>query len=240
MCCQVAGVACVGVRGRPATWCAAAALALPVALGMRSAGRGGSEEEVEDVDEVEDEEEVVVYGDVGCATMRAGAALWAAAASAAATAGRMEGISSGCGLGAGGLRGPAVTWRSGGPIRSAAAGGGGAVLRSLPSGFGWAGLLQCLMACSSASAGGEQFACAAFGGLGGLGLGFRGCVWGACVVHWAGRVCRPALGSLRWVGVRCCVFEAVAGARRGGLWRACAGVRADGGGPCRGAQGCAQ
>ena len=36
---------------------------------MRSAGRGGSEDEVEDVDEAEDEEEVVVLGDAGCAVM---------------------------------------------------------------------------------------------------------------------------------------------------------------------------
>ena len=53
------------------------------------------------VDEDADEEEVVVLGDVDCATMRAGAALWAAAAFAAATAGRMEGMFSGRGLGAG-------------------------------------------------------------------------------------------------------------------------------------------
>ena len=67
---------------------------------MRSAGRG--EEGVEDVEENEDENEVVVLGNAGCAPMRAGAALRAAAVSAAATAQRMEGISSGCGLGAGG------------------------------------------------------------------------------------------------------------------------------------------
>ena len=79
---------------------AAAALACAVALGMRAAGRGGSENEVEEVDEAEDEEEVV---DAGWAVMPAG--LWAAA-SAAATAGRMEGMSSGCRLGAGGPGGP--------------------------------------------------------------------------------------------------------------------------------------
>ena len=79
---------------------AAAALAFAVALRMRAAGRGGSEDEVEELDEAEDEEEVV---DAGRAVMRAG--LWAAA-SAAATAGRMEGMSSGCRLGAGGLGGP--------------------------------------------------------------------------------------------------------------------------------------
>ena len=50
-------------------------------------------------------------GDAGCAVMRGVAGLWAAA-SAATTAGRMEGMSSGCRLGAGGWGGPAVTWRS--------------------------------------------------------------------------------------------------------------------------------
>ena len=52
---------------------AAAALAFAVALRMRVAGRGGWEDEVEEVDEAEDEEEVV---DAGGAVMRAG--LWAA------------------------------------------------------------------------------------------------------------------------------------------------------------------
>ena len=69
-------------------WRAAAALTFAVALWMRSAGRGGSEDEVEEVEEAEDEEEVV---DAGCAVMRAVSGLWVAA-SAAATAGRMEGM----------------------------------------------------------------------------------------------------------------------------------------------------
>ena len=86
---------------------------LAVALWMRSAGRAGWEEEVESVHEDEDEEGMVVLGDVGCATMRAGAALWAAA----------EGMSSGCRLGAGGWGGPAVTWRPARPIQSAARAG---------------------------------------------------------------------------------------------------------------------
>ena len=98
--------------------------------------RGGSEEEVEDVYEDEDEEEMVVLRDVGCAAMQAGAALRAAAAPAAATAGRMEGMSSGRGLGAGGWGGPAVTWRPRGPIWPAAVGEGGAELRSPPTGLG--------------------------------------------------------------------------------------------------------
>ena len=68
------GVACVGVQGPPGAWRAAAQLALAVASSMRLAGRGGSEDEVEDVDEEADEEEVVVFGDVGSAAMRAGAA----------------------------------------------------------------------------------------------------------------------------------------------------------------------
>ena len=129
---------------------AAGALAFAVALRMRAAGRGGSEDEVEEVDEAEDEEEVV---DAGWAVMREG--LWAAA-SAAARAGRMEGMSSGCRLGAGGWGGPVVTWRPGGPIWSAAAGGGGAGLWPSPSGLGWAGVLQCLRLCGLVSAGGNS------------------------------------------------------------------------------------
>ena len=105
----------MGVRGSPVAWRAAAALAFAVAFWMRSAGRGGSEDELGDIDDDEDEEEVVVFEDKGCVVMRAVAGLWAAA-SAAAKAGRMEGMSSGCRLRAGGWRGPAVTWRPGGPI----------------------------------------------------------------------------------------------------------------------------
>ena len=52
-------------------------------------GEGGSVKEVADVAEHEDQEELVVLGGVGCAAMRAGAALRAASASAAARAGRM-------------------------------------------------------------------------------------------------------------------------------------------------------
>ena len=87
MCCRGALIACVGVGGPPVAWRAAAALALAVALWMRSAGRGGSEDEVEDVDEDQNGEEVVVLGDAGCTVMWVVADLWAAA-SAAATAGR--------------------------------------------------------------------------------------------------------------------------------------------------------
>ena len=122
VCWRGAWVVFVGVGTPPAAWRAPAALALAVALWMRSAGRGGSEDEVEDVSEDEDEEEVVVLGNTGCAVMRATAGLCVAAASAAATAGRMEGMSSGRRLGVGGLGGPAMTWRPGGPIWSAAVG----------------------------------------------------------------------------------------------------------------------
>ena len=87
---------------------------------------------MEEVDEAEDEEEVV---DAGWAVMRAG--LWAAV-SAAATARRIEGMSSGCGLEAGGCGGPVVTWRPSRPIWSAAAGDRGAGLWPSPSGLGWA------------------------------------------------------------------------------------------------------
>ena len=103
------------VGGSLVAWRAAAALAFAVASWMRLTGRGGSEDEVEDVDEAEGEDEVVVLGDTGCAVMRAVVGLWAAA-SAAATAGRVECMSSGCRLGAGVLGGLAVIWQPGGPI----------------------------------------------------------------------------------------------------------------------------
>ena len=121
MCCRGAWVACLGIRGPPVAWRAAAAFALDVALWMRSKGRGGLEDEVENVDLDEYEEDVVVLGDAVCAVMRAVAGLWAAA-SAAATAGRTEGMSLGCRLGLGGWGGPAVTWRPGRPIGLAAVG----------------------------------------------------------------------------------------------------------------------
>ena len=163
----------------PVAWRAAAALALAVVLWMRSAGRGGLEDEVEDVDEDEDEQEVVVLGDAGCAVMRAVAGLWAAA-SAAATAGRMEGMSSGCRLGMGCLGGPAVTWRPGGRIWSAAVGEGGGGLRSSPSGLGWAWVLQCVRLCGLVSAGGNSSRGLHSGGRG-VGPRFSGvCAGGVC------------------------------------------------------------
>ena len=188
----------MGVGGSLVAWSAAAALAFALALWMRSAGRWGSEDEVEDVDEAEDEEEVVVLGDAGCALMRAAAGLWAAA-SAVATAGRVEGMSSGCRLGLGGLRGPAVNWLPGGAILSAAVGEGGAGLRSSPSGLGWAGVLQCVRLCGFASAGGNSSRGLHSAAGGGLGLGFLGCAGGACAGHWAGWACRRVWGSPWWL-----------------------------------------
>ena len=129
---------------------------------------------MEEVDESEDEEQVV---DAGWAVTRAG--LWAAA-SAAATSGRMEGMSSSCRLGAGGGGGPVVTWWPGGPIWLAAAGERGAGSRPSPSGLGWAGVLQCVRLCGLASAG------VAFRGRGGGPRSSRVC---------AGGLCRP-LGGL--------------------------------------------
>ena len=131
---------------------------------------------MEDVDEDEDEEGVVVFENVSCAAMRAGAAE------------RMEGMSSGRGLEAGGWGGLAVTWRPGGQIRSAAVGEGGAGLRSPPSGLGCAGLLQCARACGLVSTGGNSSR-----GLHSGARGFRPGVSGVC----AGGLC----GSLGVVGV---------------------------------------
>ena len=204
---------------------------------MRWAGRGGSEDELEDVDEDEDEGEMLILGDAGCAVMRAVAGFWAAA-SAAATAGTMEGMSSGCRFGVGGLGGPAVTWRPRGLIWSAAVGEGGAGLRSSPSGLGWAGVLQCVRLCGFASAGGNSLPGLHSGAAGG-GLGFQGCVRGACAGQWARWACHGAWGSMPWVCAGSWVSEVVKGVRRVGLWRACAVIWAGRVGPCRGARGCA-
>ena len=185
--CRGARVACVGVGGSVR---AAPALAFAVALRMRPAGRGGSEDEVEEVDEAEDEEDVV---DAGWAVMRAG--LWAAA-SAAATAGRMEGMSSGCRLGASGWGGQVMTW-------AAAAGEGrrGAVAFSF-----WAWLGRGPAMCEVVWVGvrgGEQFEWAAFRGRGGWAWVFQGCVRGAWAGHWVEWACRGARGSSRRVCVGC-------------------------------------
>ena len=212
---------------------AAAALASAVALRMRAAGRGGSEDEVEEVDEAEDEEEVV---DAGWAVMRADLR---AAASAAVMAGRMEGMSSGCRLGAGGWGGPVVTWRPGRPIWSAAGGERGAGLS--PSLSGLAGPGSCnVRGCVGWRPLGGTVRVGCIQGPGGVGLGLLGCVRGAWAGHWVGWACRGARGSSRWVCVGCRVWGVVRGVRRVGVWRACAGVRAGGEGPCRGARGCAR
>ena len=202
----------------------AAALAFAVALRMRAAGRGGSEDEVKEVDEAEDEEEVV---EAGWAVMRAGLR---AAASAAATAGRMEGIFSGCRLGAGAWGGQVVTWRPGGLIWLAAVGKEGAGLWLSPSGLGWARVLQCPRLCALASAGGNSSR-GLHSGAGGRGLGILGCVRGAWAGHWVGWACRGVRGSSQRVCVGCRVRGVVRGVRRVGVWRVCAGVRAGGGGP---------
>ena len=173
---------------------AAAALAFAVAWRMRATGRGGSEDEVEEVDEAEDEGDVV---DAGWAVMRAGLS---AAASAAPTAGRMEGMSSGCRLGAGGWGGPVVTWRPSGPIWSAEAGEEGAGLWPSPSGLGWAGVLQCVRLFGLASAGGNS----SRGLHSGAGGGWVCVFWGVCggrgrASGWGGR----AAG--RWAPLGGCV-----------------------------------
>ena len=220
---------------------AAAALAFAVALRMRAAGRGGLEDEVEEVDEAEDEEKEV---DAGWAVMRAG--LWAAA-SAAATAGRMEGMSSGCRLGAGGWGGLVVTWRPGGPIWSAVAGEGGAGLWPSPSRLGWARVLQCVRLRGLASAGGNGsrglHSGAEKGGLGSSGVcagGVGGPLGGVGVPRGAGLlsagVCGlssvgggegcPAAGCV--AGVCLCSGgrgRLVSGAGGCARWWACVGVR---------------
>ena len=147
-------------------------------------------------------------GDAGCAVMRAVPGLWAAA-SAAATAGRMKGMSSGCRLGAGGCGGPAVTWRPGGPIWSAAVGEGGAGLWPSRSGLGLAGLLQCVRLCGLASTGGNSSR-----GLHSAARGGRPGSSGVC----AGGVCGPLgrLGVLWGVGLPSLVSVRVV--ESGGRW----------------------
>ena len=193
-----------------------------------------------DDEDDEDEEEVVVLGDAGFAAMRTGEALRATGVSAAATAERMEGISSGFGLRAGDWSGLAATWRPVGPIWLAGAfwGRRGAAISAFWVRLGWA---PAMWEGVRVSARGEkQFALAAFRRWGGAGLEFRGWVRGACMGHWAGWVCPGAWGFARLVCLGCRVWEAVRLAWRGRLWRACVGVWAGGRGPCSGARGCAR
>ena len=186
------GVARVAVGGPPAACFVATALALAVVLQMRSAVRG--EEAVEDGNENEDEEEVVVLGDAGCADMLAGAALQAALASASATAGRMECISSGRGLGAGGCMGPAATWRPGGRF-----GWQWCVWEAWSCGLhrlGSAGLGSCsLRGCAFQRLPRETVRVGCIPGSRGWGLGLPDCVSGACAGHWAAGVCRGVCDS---------------------------------------------
>ena len=186
----------------------AAALAFAVALRMRAAGRGGSEDEVEEVDEAEDEEEVV---DAGWAVMRAGLG---AAASAAATAGRMEGMSPGCSFGDGRLGGPGRDLAGG---RADLVGSGGAGRRGAVAFSFWTWLRPGPAMCEVVWVGvrgGEQFAWAAFRGWGGVGLGLLGCVRGAWAGHWVVWACRGARGSSWRVCVGCRVWGVVRGVRR--------------------------
>ena len=161
---------------------AAAALAFAVALRRRAAGRGGSGDEVEEVDEAEDEEEVV---DAGWAVIRA---CLCGAGSAAATAGRMEGMSSGCRLGAGGLGGPGrdLVARRADLVGSSGGGRRGAVAFSCRAWLG-RGPAMC-EAVLVGVRGGEQFVWAAFRGR----WGWAWVFWGVCggrgrATRWGGR-----------------------------------------------------
>ena len=99
-----------------------------------------------------------------------------------------------------------------------------------------AAVLQCVRLCGLASAGGNSSR-GLHSGAGGLGVGLLGCAQGGvCGPLWGRRAAgRGApLGRcvrvVEWGGV-------VKGVRRVGVWRACAGLQAGGGGPCRGARG---
>ena len=190
---------------------AAAALAFAVALRMRAAGRGGSEDEVEEEDEAEDEEEVV---DAGWAVMRA---RFPAAASAAATAGRMQGLSSGCRWGAGSWGGPVcdLAARRADLVGSAGGGRRGALAFSFRA---WLGRGPAICEVVRVGVrGAEQFAWAAFRGRGGGGPGSSG-------------VCAGGVGvPLGGVGV-----PRGAGLLSGGVW----GLSSVGGGEGCPAGGC--
>ena len=180
---------------------------------------------------------VVVLGDADCAVMRAGAALRAAAASTAAAAGRMEAISSGCGLGAGDCGGTVAIRRLQGPMRPAAACGRDMGLQSPLSELGWAWLLHLTRACASVPTGGGTVHAGCIWVRGGGGLK----VTGLCAVG----VCRPLGRAGVSRGVRLCVAGVwgLPGVGGGGsrvlrlsVARVCSlfGWR---GGPLRGAQG---
>ena len=136
---------------------------------------------MEGVEPDEDEEEVVVLGDAGCAAMRAAEALRAAAASPVATAGRMEGMSSGRGIRACGWTGPAATWRPCGPIWLAAVCGGGVGLRSPSSGPAALGSCNARERARQRPRGGGDSSRRLHSGSGRVGSGVSGlCAGGVC------------------------------------------------------------
>ena len=190
---------------------AAPALAFAVALRMRAAGRGRSDDEVEEVDEAEDEEEVV---DACWAVMRAGLR---AAATAAATAGRMEGISSGCRLGVGGLGGPGHDLEA---RRADLVGSGGGGRRGAVAFSFWAWLGSGPATCEVVWVGvrgGEQFAWAAFRGRGGWAWVFRGVCGGrGRATGWGGR----AAGRGAPLGGCVCGLSSVGGGEGWGVGEA--------------------
>ena len=141
-----------------------------------------------DVDEDEDEEEVVVLGDAGRAVMRAVAGLWAAASE---DGGHVLGQQ----VGGAWLGGPARDLAAQRADLVGSAGGGRRRAAVFTSGLGCAGVLQCVRSCGLASAGGNSLR-RLHSGAGGV--GFRGCVRGACAGHWAGWACCGAWGSMRW------------------------------------------
>ena len=216
----------MAVWGQPAACFAAAALALAEALWMRAAVRGGEAGGDHEVNE--DNEEEVVLRDAGCAVMRAGAALRAAAGSAAANTGRMEAISSGSMMGAGGSKG-----------RNLAAWGAdldGSGMRgrrraAVSTDSVWLGRARAICEGARISAhGGGKVVWAAFRCRGGTGLGLRG------FARW-GWVCRGAWGALWRVCAGCRVLVAAGHALWGRPWRACVGFRDRGAeDPCRGAR----
>ena len=176
----------------------------------------------------------MVSGEAGCAVMRAVAGLWGAA-SAAATAGRMEGMSSGHRLEVGptslAARRPDLVGSGGRGRRGAvvfafwARLGRGPAMREVV----WSGVRR-----------GKQLAWAAWGGRGGWAWGSKGVWRGTRAGHWAGWACCGAWGSLRWVCASCLVWGVVGGVRWVGPLRASAVVWAGGEGPCRDTRGCAR
>ena len=153
------------------------------------------EEAGEDDEKDENEEELVVSEDAGCAAMRAGAAFRVAAASAAATAGRIGVISSSCGKGAGACMGLVPMQRAGGPTWLAAACGGGVGVRPPPAGLRWAWKLQFSERAHFIVHGGQLSLWASWVAEG-MRLGSQGCLLWGCVVCSACWACRAARGSL--------------------------------------------